>query len=179
MAINAPSLSSLGAKRRTTVSSGAQFVTFRLGAEEYGIEISKVREIIRIQSVTHLPDLPSFIEGVINLRGHVIPIIDLRKRFGLVTGTGTPGMEAHADRLSLRFIIVVQVEDRTVGFIVDSVSQVLKTREDQIEAPPPDIARVGRRYLSGICKLDQRMVVILNTDAILSSEESQALEKVS
>ncbi|MEK6755790.1 MAG: chemotaxis protein CheW, partial [Bacteroidota bacterium] len=91
----ASSLSSLGAKRRATVSRGAQFVTFRLGAEEYGIDIARVREIIRIQSVTHLPDLPPFIEGVINLRGHVIPIIDLRKRFGLVTGTGALSTDAH------------------------------------------------------------------------------------
>ena len=176
----ARSLSSLGARHQSRVSTGAQFVTFRLGEEEYGIDISRVREIIRIQGVTHLPGLPSFTEGVINLRGHVIPVIDLRKRFRLSTGTGALlcGQAEPVHAVANRFIIVVQVENRIVGFIVDSVSQVLKACEEQIEAPPPDIAKVGRRYLSGICKLDKRMVVILDTNAILSTEESQALEGV-
>jgi len=102
----ARSLSSLGARHQSRVSTGAQFVTFRLGEEEYGIDISRVREIIRIQGVTHLPGLPSFTEGVINLRGHVIPVIDLRKRFRLSTGTGAPlcGQAEPVHAVTNRFI---------------------------------------------------------------------------
>lgn len=145
-----------------------QLVTFRLGREEYGVEIMKVQEIIRWQEITRMPQMPNFIEGVINLRGKVIPILDLRKRFELgETSTG-----------SATRIVVVSLDDHTLGVIADSVSKVLKFSSKLIEAPPPVIAGIGKEYLRGICKVNGRLIVLLDINRIITATEKMALQVV-
>ena len=132
-----------------------QIVSFRLGDEEFGIDILRVQEIIRLQDLTHVPNSPDFVEGVINLRGSVIPIIALRKRFGLPE-------EAH-DRQTR--IIVIEIEGMVLGFIVDSVSEVLRIPVSTV-VPPPRLERIEREFVSGVCKLDDRLLILLDVDQV-------------
>ncbi|OQA81669.1 MAG: Chemotaxis protein CheW [bacterium ADurb.Bin243] len=143
-----------------------QLVSFRLGVEEYGVSIMKVQEIIRMQEITKVPQMPDFIEGIINLRGNVIPIIDLRKRFGL----------SCAEKTIDSRIVVVSVRERIVGIIVDGVSEVLRLSEEQIEPPPPAVSTAGREYIKGVGKLEKRLLILLDIDKILSSEEHNVIE---
>ena len=142
-----------------------QLVTFALGREEYGVDIMRVQEIIRFQNVTRVPQMPAFIEGVINLRGTVIPVIDLRKRFEL----GSAGNTAQTR------IVVVNVGNRTTGIVVDAVSEVLRLAEDQIEPPPPAVAGIGHEYLRGVGKVQGRLLILLDIDKILTANEQGAL----
>jgi len=143
-----------------------QLVVFQLGAELYGVEISRVHEIIRLQSVTKVPRAPSFVEGVINLRGKVIPVVDLRRRFGLPTSDHT-----RASR-----IVVVEIGDQVVGIIVDGVSEVLRVNTTTVEPPSPVVAGIDSEYLHGIAKLSDRLVILLDLDRILARDERRALE---
>jgi len=143
-----------------------QLVSFRIGSEEFGISIMKVQEIIRMQEITKVPQMPDFIEGVINLRGNVIPIVDLRKRFNLLI----------TEKTNESRIVVVSVLDRVMGIIVDGVSEVLRLSDDQIEPPPQVISNIGREYIKGIGKLDKRLLILLEIDKILSSEEHSLIE---
>ena len=143
-----------------------QLVVFPLGAELYGVEISRVHEIIRLQSVTKVPRAPSFVEGVINLRGKVIPVVDLRRRFGLPTSDHT-----RASR-----IVVVEIGDQVVGIIVDGVSEVLRVNTATVEPPSPVVAGIDSEYLHGIAKLSDRLVILLDLDRILARDERRALE---
>jgi len=131
-------------------------VSFRLGDEEFGIDILRVQEIIRLQDLTHVPNSPDFVEGVINLRGSVIPIIALRKRFGLRP-------EDH-DRQTR--IIIVEIEGMVLGFIVDSVSEVLRIPVSTV-VPAPRLEHIEREFVSGVCKLDDRLLILLDVDQIL------------
>jgi purine-binding chemotaxis protein CheW len=143
-----------------------QLVSFCLGGEEYGVEITKVREIILVGEITQLPQVPDFVEGVINLRSTVIPIVDLRKRFGM----------PHADVTEESRIVVVNMQGKTVGVVVDGVSEVLRISQNQITPPPPTVAGLGREYLIGLVQLDERLLVIVDIDRILGSENVHALE---
>jgi purine-binding chemotaxis protein CheW len=143
-----------------------QLVVFELGAEFYGVEISRVHEIIRLQSVTHVPRAPSFVEGVINLRGKVIPVVDLRRRFGLPSGEHT-----RASR-----IVVLEIGDQVVGVIVDGVSEVLRVSTATVEPPSPVVAGIDSEYLRGIAKLPERLVILLDLDRVLAREERRALD---
>jgi purine-binding chemotaxis protein CheW len=134
-----------------------QIVSFRLGAEEFGLEILKVQEIIRVQELTRVPNLPVFVEGVINLRGKVIPVIGLRRCFGL---------ESHEHDKGTR-IMVVEVRGAVLGFIVDSVSEVLRIPSHTVE-PPPQSGKLERDYLVGVSRLGDRMVLLLNLDRLLT-----------
>jgi purine-binding chemotaxis protein CheW len=145
-----------------------QLVVFQLGAELYGVEISRVHEIIRLQAVTRVPRSPSFVEGVINLRGKVIPVVDLRRRFGLVSAEHT-----RASR-----IVVVEIGDQVVGIIVDAVSEVLRVSGATIEPPSPVVAGVDSEYIHGIAKLPERLVILLDLDRVLARDERRALEGV-
>lgn len=145
-----------------------QFVVFQLGKETYGIDIAKVWEIITMQPITKVPHTASFIEGIINLRGRVIPVLDLRKRFDLPVTEHT-----RATR-----IVVVEIEGNTLGMIVDGVSEVLRISSDIVEAPPPAITDVDSDYLEGVAKLDDRLVILLNLDKVLNKQEKQVLEQM-
>ena len=144
-----------------------QLVTFRLGQEEFSLDILKVQEIIRHMELTRVPRSPDFVEGVINLRGRVIPVLDLRKRFGL------PDVE---DTSATR-IIVVEVEGVTVGLKVDGVSEVLRINADTVEPPPALVTNIESDYIKGVGKLDNRLLILLDVSKILSRSEKDALGK--
>ena len=145
-----------------------QLVTFRIGEEEFGVDILLVQEIIRKMNITRVPKAPDFVEGVINLRGKVIPIIDLRKRFGLET--------KEYDK-NTRFI-VIEINDMIVGFVVDSVSEVLRIPSDTVEPPPPVVSGLDSEYISGVGKLEDRLLILLDLDRLLSREEKTQLSQV-
>lgn len=147
-------------------SDSLQLVTFKLAEEEYGIDILKVHEIIRMMSITKVPNAPDFVYGVINLRGKVIPVISLRKRFGLDT---------HEDDSKNLRIVVVELNKVVIGFIVDSVSEVLKIPQDAIEPPASLIANVGSEYITGVAKLEDRLVILLDLEHLLSETEKSKL----
>jgi purine-binding chemotaxis protein CheW len=145
-----------------------QLISFEVGDEEYGLEILRVKEVIRIREITRLPKAPRFVKGIINLRGDVIPIIDLRDRFGL----------EQAEYTAMTRVIVVDVEDKLVGMVVDAASQVVRIPSDQIEPPPPIVGGLSAEYIKGVGKLEDRLVILLNIDRILSVEEKVKLEEM-
>ncbi|MCL1889660.1 MAG: chemotaxis protein CheW, partial [Desulfovibrionaceae bacterium] len=135
------------------------------GEEEFGGDILKVQEIIRTMEITKVPRAQDFVEGVINLRGKVIPIIDLRRRFGLSS-------KAHDKHTR---IIVIEISNMIVGFVVDSVSEVLRIPSSTVEPPPPVVAGVESEYISGVGKLHDRLLILLDLDKLLSSSDLEAL----
>ena len=145
-----------------------QVVSFHLGNEEYGVDISQVQEIIRMVEITHVPRAPHFMEGVINLRGQLIPIIDLRTRFGM-------GREKHTKNTR---IVVTEIGSKRVGIIVDSVSEVLNLPIENVEDAPEMIAGVGTEYISGVGKLNDRLIILLDLQKVISSSEKAELETV-
>lgn len=146
-----------------------QVVSFRLAAEEYAFPITMVKEVILPSGITRVPQMPACIEGVINLRGAVIPVVDLRTRFGLAA---TPATE-HTR------ILIAKPGGRVVGFIVDAVSQVLKIRRDQVQTPPETIAGIAQKYLHGIAKIsDDRMIILLDVEAVLHADDLKAMAGV-
>jgi purine-binding chemotaxis protein CheW len=145
-----------------------QLVTFSIGEEEFGVDILKVQEIIRTMEITKVPRAQVFVEGVINLRGKVIPIIDLRRRFGLSS-------KAHDKHTR---IIVIEINNMIVGFVVDSVSEVLRIPSGTVEPPPPVVAGVDSEYISGVGKLQDRLLILLDLDKLLSSEDIEALTQM-
>jgi purine-binding chemotaxis protein CheW len=137
-----------------------QVVSFRLGQEEYAIEIIRVQEIILIGEVTRLPQTPHYIKGVINLRSTVIPVVDLRLRFGLPEEPATDETR----------IMVVNVSGKTIGLIVDAVSEVLRISQEQISPPPPTVAGLEQNYLVGLAKLEERLLILLDIEQIIHEE---------
>jgi purine-binding chemotaxis protein CheW len=140
-----------------------QLVVFTLANETYGIAISTVNEIIRMQDITEVPRTPDFVEGVINLRGRIVPVIDLRKRFGLEAAEAT-----QASR-----IMVVELQGLTVGMIVDSVSEVLRLPTDSIEPTPAIASGVDSAYLKGVGKWDDRLIILLDIEKVLYQSEQE------
>ena len=145
-----------------------QLVSFNLGNEEFAVDILKVQEINRMVEITRVPRSPHFVEGVINLRGKVIPIVDLRKRFNLE--------DKEHDKQTR--IVVVDVDNRTIGLIVDAVSEVLRLPGDTIEPPPPLVAGVDSEYIKGVGKLEDRLLILLDLNKIFSKKEKDLLETV-
>jgi purine-binding chemotaxis protein CheW len=141
-------------------------VSFRLGSEEYGVDIAQVQEIIRMVEITHVPRAPRFMEGVINLRGQLIPIIDLRTRFAM------PRVETTK---STR-IIVTEIGSKRVGIIVDSVSEVLNIPLEQVEDAPDMIAGVGTEYIQGVGKVGDRLIILLDLTMVITGDEKAQLE---
>lgn len=140
-----------------------QIVSFRVGNEEFGLDILRVQEIIRHQHLTRVPNSPDFVDGVINLRGKVIPVVALRKRFGI----------AHESGDDQKRIVVLEVQNDVLGFIVDSVPEVLRIPDTGV-VPPPRFGEMKRKYVSGVAKLDDRLLILLDVDRILTGPESQA-----
>lgn len=144
-----------------------QLVSFHLGGEEYGMEILRVQEIIRMMDLTRVPNSPDFVEGVINLRGKVIPVIGLRQRFGL-------GVKEHDKQTR---IVVVEVSGTVVGFVVDAVNEVLRIPADTVE-PPPRLTKLDRELVSGVGKLENRLLLMLDVEKLLSQSEQAAMSDV-
>jgi len=145
-----------------------QLISFIVGEEEYGLDILRVKEVIRIREITRLPRAPSFVKGIINLRGDIIPIIDLRDKFGL----------ERQDYTAMTRVIVVDVDSRLIGMVVDAASQVVRIPADQIEPPPPIVGGLSVEFIKGVGKLDERLVVLLNIARILSTQEKVELARL-
>ncbi|WP_440118846.1 chemotaxis protein CheW [Paenibacillus sp. QZ-Y1] len=144
-------------------------IVFKLGSEEYGVEVEKVQTIERMMPITRVPKTLSFVKGVINLRGVVIPVIDLRGRFSL------PETE-YTDQTR---IVIVGVDDMQVGFIVDSANDVIDIKSSAIDTPPEVVGGVKARYLRGVAKLeDSRLLIMLNLNEVLNKSEIVQLESV-
>jgi purine-binding chemotaxis protein CheW len=137
-----------------------QLVGFRVDGEEYGLDIVRVQEIIRPQHLTRVPNSPDAMDGVMNLRGKIIPVIALRKRFGLEHVAGDKQTR----------IIVVETRGTVLGFIVDSVSEVLRIPSDTV-MPPPHLDKVKQEYVSGVGKLDDRLLILLNVDQLMRDDD--------
>ena len=142
-----------------------QLVTFRLGNEEFSLDILRVQEIIRHMELTRVPRTPDFVDGVINLRGRVIPVLDLRKRFGLPSDEKTNETR----------IIVVDVDNKTVGLKVDAVSEVLRLPADTVEPAPAIVTGAESDYIKGVGKLEGRLLILLDVEKILTRTERDAL----
>ncbi len=138
-----------------------QLVSFNIADEEYGLPILKVQEIIRMQGFTRVPNSPPFVEGVINLRGKVIPVITLRKRFGL-----DPQPHGRQTR-----IVVAEVRDAILGFVVDSVSEVLRISPAAIE-PTPRLGSSHQEFIAGVVKLDGRLLILLDVERLMTDAET-------
>jgi len=145
-----------------------EFLVFSLGDEEYAVDILKVQEIRGYENVTRIANAPDFIKGVTNLRGVIVPIVDLRIKF-------------HLDKVEyggLTVVIVVNVEDRVVGIVVDGVSDVMTLTPDQIKPAPEFGVTLSSDFLSGLGSLDDRMLVIVDIDKLLTSDEMELVERV-
>ncbi|OCT13795.1 chemotaxis protein CheW [Paenibacillus pectinilyticus] len=143
-------------------------IVFALGSEEYGVEVEKVRTIERMQPMTRVPKAPEFIKGVINLRGVVIPIIDLRARFALEEVASTDATR----------IIIVSAAEFEVGLIVDSANDVIDVDTDNINTPPEVVGGIKAKYLDGIARVgENRLLVLLNLEQVLNRSEIQQLER--
>jgi len=145
-----------------------QFVVFRLGKEEYGVNIMQVKEIVTYKEPTKVPNTPDFIEGIINLRGQIIPIVSLKKRFN-ISG------ELINDETR---IIVMNLDSKQVGFIVDAASEVRTISEEDIENAPDIVAGIERKYITGIGKIGEKILILLDLDKLFSKEEKESLEAV-
>lgn len=140
-----------------------QLVVFDLAGEAYGVNIGTVREIIRMQAVTHVPETPDFVEGVINLRGRVIPVVDLRKRFALATSEHTSDSR----------IVVVDIAGHDIGVIVDAVTEVLRVAGASIEPASALITTEDSYYMDGIAKIGDRLLILLDLDRVLQLTSDQ------
>lgn len=145
-----------------------EFLAFTLGKEEYGIDILKVQEIRGYENVTRIANAPEFIKGVVNLRGIIVPIVDMRIRFQL----GTPSYD------QFTVVIILNIAGRIVGMVVDSVSDVTQLAPEQIK-PAPEMGTVlNTDYLIGLGTLDERMLILLDIDRLMSNEEMGLIERV-
>lgn len=138
-------------------SSEVQLVVFKLGREEYSVSILQVQEIKRVTDITRVPHTPDYIKGVINLRGSVLPVIDLKKRLNLPQQAITEDTR----------IIIVKVDELSVGMIVDAVSEVMTINQENIDPPDVVAGSVAASYLSGVGKLDNRLLILLNLEEII------------
>jgi purine-binding chemotaxis protein CheW len=142
-----------------------QLVIFELGSENFGIDISSVESIVKMQEITSIPCSPDFIEGVTSHRGAILPVIDMGKRFAI------PSLNWDKDSR----IVVVTSNGMKVGMVVSAVSEVVTIDESIIEPPPPIVSTVQSRFISGIVKVDARLVILLDLNLVLSKEETDTL----
>lgn len=145
-----------------------QYIIFELDRQEYGIEISNVREITEFRETTKIPSAPDYVHGIINLRGNVIPVINLKKRL-------------HIDEENTKRnkrIIIATINGKQTGFIVDDASQVITLSEDKIESPPETIISVDKNYIVGISKVNENIIILLDLTAVFSWGEKNEIEKM-
>ncbi|MBB6215644.1 purine-binding chemotaxis protein CheW [Anaerosolibacter carboniphilus] len=148
--------------------SERQYVIFKLGNEEYGVDIMNVKEISEYKQSVKVPNTPKFVDGIINLRGDITPIINLKKRFNL------DGVSVDSDTR----IIVINIKSRQVGFVVDEASQVIRLSEEDIEPAPELVAGIDKKYITGVGKLKDRIVLLLNLEEVLSEDEKEKIQNI-
>ncbi|MGB2696105.1 MAG: chemotaxis protein CheW [Dehalococcoidia bacterium] len=146
------------------IGAERQLVVFDLAREAFGIGIEHVREIIRLETITHVPNAPAHVEGVINLRGKVIPVVDLRRRLGLG--------EAEVTKESR--IVVVEVDSEDVGMIVDAVTEVVRVAEGAMEPASPAVATAESYYVQGIANLTDKLIILLDINRVLRDDDADA-----
>lgn len=145
-----------------------QLVSFKIGGEEFGIDILKVQEINRMMQITKVPNAPHFVEGVVNLRGRIIPVVNLRTRLNM----------EKIDEDNRTRIIVVDLTGITIGFVVDEVNEVLRIPKSITEPPPAMVAGIDSDYITAVGKLEDRLLILLDLEKIFSVEETKALGSV-
>ena len=153
-------------KAKTEQQELLQLVSFKIGEEEFGVDINIVQEINRMLQITKVPNTPDFIEGVVNLRGRIIPVIDLRVKLGLIKlehGKNTR-------------IVVIELKEQTIGFIVDEVNEVLRIPKSITETPPELIGGVNNEFITAIGKLEDRLLILLDLEKIFSIAEFSLME---
>ncbi len=138
-----------------------QLVVFSIGKELYGVGIESVHEIVKVPDITAVPDAPAFLEGVINLRGKIVPVVDLRKRMNLDGKEKTKSSR----------VLITDNGGRLVGLLVDAVSEVLKVPPESVEAPPEMVSSVGVEYITGVAKVDTGLIILLNLKKVFSIED--------
>lgn len=143
------------------MAKNLQLVVFTLAKEHYGVSIESVHEIVKVPDITQVPDAPSYLVGVINLRGKIVPVVDLRKRLRF------QGVE----RTKTSRVLITENDGRLIGLLVDAVSEVLKVPPESIEAPPEMIASVGVEYITGVVKAAARLIILLDLKVVLSTED--------
>ncbi|MBU0752724.1 MAG: chemotaxis protein CheW [Gammaproteobacteria bacterium] len=148
-------------------ATAQEYLTFTLGPEEYAIDILKVQEIRGYEPPTTIANAPSFLKGVINLRGTIVPIVDMRIKFGVGTADYTP----------FTVVIILNVGGRVVGIVVDSVSDVTTLRSDQIRPPPEFAATVDTRYINGLGTLGERMLIVADIERLMLSSEMALMDE--
>jgi purine-binding chemotaxis protein CheW len=148
-------------EERKTAEATEHLATFFLDAEEYGVDVRLVQEIIRVSEITQVPRAPRFVKGVINLRGRIVPVVDLKRKLGL----GEVEEDARPSR-----IVVAKLKDRLVGLLVDGANQVLKVPVSTIEAAPEEVVAIDANYIRGVAKLEKRLIILMDLHKILSAE---------
>ncbi len=152
----------------TNGSAGGEYLTFTLGAEEYGMDILKVQEIRGYDAVTAIANTPTFIKGVINLRGIIVPIVDLRIKFNL----------GKVDYDQFTVVIILNLGNRVVGVVVDSVSDVLTLTSEQIKAAPTLSTSLDTKYIMGLGTIDQRMLILVDIEKLMTSRDMELMEEI-
>jgi purine-binding chemotaxis protein CheW len=151
-----------------TIMDDIKVIIFQLKDEEYGVEVEQVRSIERVEHITRVPSTPDFVEGVINLRGVVTPIIDLRKRFNI------EGIK-HSE---MTRVIIVTVGSMEVGLVVDAANDVIDIPKGAIEPPPVVVGGMEAEYIRGVAKLEKRLLILLNLDKVLNPEELEEVQEI-
>jgi purine-binding chemotaxis protein CheW len=156
-----------GTENTDTSAVGNEFLTFTLGKEEYGIDILKVQEIRGYDAVTAIANTPDFIKGVINLRGIIVPIVDMRIKFHLG--------KVEYDQFTV--VIILNVANRVVGMVVDGVSDVITLNPDQIKAAPEFGSAIDTQYVMGLGTVDERMLILVDIERLMTSQDMELMEK--
>ena len=151
-----------------------QYVIFELSEEDYGLEIASVESIIKLQPITSVPRAPDFVEGVTNLRGKVLPVIDLRKRFKVKIDPG--GKKKKRDKDTR--IIVMIMNGTMLGMIVDAVSEVLRVSEEDIEPLPDMTTAINEGFITGVAKLENRLVILLDLEKLMTPQQKEKLKMI-
>ncbi|MBZ4682933.1 MAG: purine-binding chemotaxis protein CheW [Fusobacteriaceae bacterium] len=155
-------------EKEKNMSDELQVVVFILDKNYYGVHILQVQEIIKMTEITQLPNTPDFIKGIVNLRGKIVPIMNLRKRFGLAEQKENDNAK----------ILILKLEELQFGIIVDEISEVEKVPASSIEAPPKIVAGVRGEFINGIAKTNDRLLILLNIEKILTLEEKEILKEI-
>ena len=145
-----------------------KFVKFNIAEETFGISIAQINQILKPQEIFKVPNTPPFIEGLINLRGKVITVFNLRKRFGMPEKENDDNTK----------IIIVNLEDLLLGFTVDSVTEIVNLQDEDIVPTPPSISSFDRRFLSGVGKMEDKLILILNLEKVLTTDEEQQVKAI-